>query len=107
MPFTYDALFYVLFAMAITWLVLVWFLFRRLAASHAIKYAEMGKPSLFLNNNMRTTIRTLKFLFTREPESLGDTSLLLQVNVMRVWIVVYTAGFIALVFMVQHVPATQ
>lgn len=101
-PSTLSFLFFVLFVMAIIWLVMVWHLFRRLARQHAGKYEEMGRPSLFLNNNFRTNFRFLKFLLTREPERLADEALTFQVNVMRAWFAVYLVGFAAMSWMVTH-----
>jgi hypothetical protein len=95
-------LFFPLFAMAVIWLVMVWFLFRALATRHPVKYEEMGKPSLFLNNNLRSNFRFLKFLFTREPDTLEDGSLSFQVNVMRVWFFIYMLGFVVLIWATTH-----
>ena len=66
-----------------------------MAARHPGKYEEMGRPSLFQNNNMRTNLRLFKFLFTDEPDSLGDSALSTQINVMRVWFLLCIFGFIA------------
>src|SRR5690349_804444 len=95
-PYT-SILFFILFAMSLGWLAMVRSLFESLEENHSQKYEEMGEPSLFAKNTARTNWALLKFLFTRAPEALNDSSLMVSVNVMRVWLPLYLAGFVWLV----------
>jgi cellulose synthase/poly-beta-1,6-N-acetylglucosamine synthase-like glycosyltransferase len=84
------------FAMAVIWLVLVRNLFRSLSARHPQKYEELGRPSLTNNNNLRTNMRFLKFLFGSESSSLNDLSLSKRLSFMRIWLIVFFVAFVVL-----------
>lgn len=83
--------------MSLGWLAMVRALYESLEENHSQKYEEMGEPSLFTNNTVRTNWALLKFLFSRAPEALNDSPLLFQVNVMRVWLPLHILGFAWLV----------
>lgn len=86
----------VLVGMVLVWFVLIHSLFRRLAKFHARKYEAMGRPTLFLRNNIATTWATLKFLVRREHSTLGDQSLSKLADFMLVFLVVYLVLFTGL-----------
>jgi hypothetical protein len=50
--------------------VLIELLFSRLERAHPAKYEAMGRPSLFLRNNIAGAAATLKFLIAREHRTL-------------------------------------
>jgi len=81
-----------LFAMGATWLVLARNLFRLLSTKYPQKYEELGKPSLTQNNNFRTNIRFLKFLFGSESDLLNDLPLSKRLRFMRIWLIVFLAS---------------
>ena len=60
------------FALVLVWFALLKTLFNRLERRHAAKYEAMGRPSLFLRNNIATGFATMKFLFLRQHRNLGD-----------------------------------
>ena len=73
-------------------------LFKKLKLEHPEKYKEMGEPNLFLNNSMKTSWSTLKFLFKREHKGLNDNSLSLLSDFMLVFFAIYTVLFFGLFF---------
>src|SRR5688572_6328194 len=94
MPNTFQiALFCVLFAAAILWLVLVVWVFRRLRVGHPAVFEAVGKPDLIFNNTPRTNWLFLKFLYGREWQGLGDSTLSAVLWLMRFYLVAYTIGF--------------
>ncbi|MGY1459864.1 hypothetical protein ACW5F0_14665 [Luteimonas sp. A534] len=82
-----------LFAMVIVWFVLIKLLFNRLERVHPKKYEAMGRPSLFLRNNITTGWATLKFLVTREHRSLNDRNLSKLSDGMLIYFIVYLVLF--------------
>lgn len=99
------ALFVVLFGMVIVWFVLIRLLFKRLEVAHPQKYEAMGRPSLFLRNNMATGWATMKFLFAREHRSLNDSYLSKLSNAMLAFFVIYLLLFFGLAFFVAGLQA--
>ncbi|HET7126985.1 MAG TPA: hypothetical protein VFI26_07840 [Lysobacter sp.] len=85
-----------LFAMVIAWFVLIKLLFNRLEQAHPQKYEAMGRPSLFLRNNIATGWSTLKFLAAREHKSLNDNYLSKLADGMLIFFIVYLAIFFGL-----------
>jgi hypothetical protein len=90
------AWFGILFAMAVIWLGLIFWMFRRLRVRHVATYEAIGSPSLFWNNSMRNNWLFIKFLFQGQWRSLDDAQLAGVARFMQVMFVVYIAGFIAL-----------
>lgn len=86
----------ILFAMVIVWFVLLKVLFNRLEQRHPLKYEAMGKPSLFLRNNIATGWATMKFLFVREHRSLNDPTLSKLSDSMLVYLSAYLLLFFGL-----------
>lgn len=84
-----------LLALTVVWLTLVWRLFRLLASRHPAKYAQMGQPSLILNNSLLGTLRLLRFVFTDEHDALHDPGVSAQVRLMRAWFVLCAVAFVA------------
>lgn len=85
--------FFVLFAMAIVWLVLAWNLLGAIRVRHPNLHAELGSPRGF---EPQATQALFTFLYTRRPERLGDPRLLSQAWFMRVFFPIYLVGFIVL-----------
>ncbi|GAB1406092.1 hypothetical protein [Luteimonas terricola] len=96
-----------LFAMVIVWFLLIKLLFNRLERAHAQKYEAMGRPSLFLRNNIATGWATLKFLVAREHRSLNDSYLSKLSDGMLIFFIVYLMLFFGIsAWLVGHpVPA--
>jgi len=88
----------VLMVMVLIWFAMIIALLRRLKLKHPAKYSEMGEPSLFWNNSMKTTWTTLKYLFKREHKELNDNSLSLLGDSMLVSLVIYVILFFGLIF---------
>ena len=90
--------FWILMAMVFIWFVMVSALFRILKSRHPSKFREMGEPSLFWNNSMKTGWATARFLFRREHKDLDDSTLSLLSDSMLVFIVTYLVLFLGLTF---------
>jgi hypothetical protein len=88
-------LFFSLFALAMLWLVLVSVLFRTLAKKHPAMHQRIGSPRGF---EPQATVALFSFLLTRKPESLGDSAVLRQANIMRALLATYLAGFTVLLY---------
>ena len=98
------ALFAVLFGMVIVWFVLIKLLFNRLEVAHPQKYEAMGRPSLFLRNNIATGWATTKFLVARQHRSLNDSYLSKLSDAMLVFFAIYLLLFFGLSFFVVAGP---
>lgn len=77
---------------------LVWFgrvrrLFSSLEQRHQAKYIDMGRPSLFMRNNIETNIALVRFLFRKEYLALGDSAIAAQGASMRIHLIGHLAGF--------------
>lgn len=86
----------VLFGMVLVWFVLIRLLFKRLEVAHPSKFESMGRPSLFLRNNIATGWATMKFLLAREHRPLNDRRLSKLADSMLVFLVVYSLLFFGL-----------
>ena len=92
-------------AMVFIWFVMIIVLFKMLKSKHLEKYKEMGEPSLFWNNSMKTSWATIKFLFKREHKGLNDRSLSLLSGSMLVFFAIYAILFFGLFFgVLSNVP---
>lgn len=96
-----------LMAMVLIWFVLLKAILIRLERKHPEKYEEMGKPSLFWNNSMKTGYATLKFIGRREHKVLGNPGLSRLCDFALVFFAVYLVLFFGLFFGVfsMAVPA--
>lgn len=91
----------VLFVMVIVWFVLLKVLFSRLERKHPEKYEAMGKPSLFLRNNIATGWATMRFLFAREHRALNDSYLSKLSDSMLAYLSAYLLLFFGLMIWVS------
>jgi len=82
-------LFCILIGMVLVWFVLIKKLFNRLESAHLKKYEAMGKPTLFIRNNIATGWATMKFLFAREHRTLNDKYLSRLSDAMLVFLIIY------------------
>ena len=71
--------------------------FRRLESAHSQKYLEMGRPSLFLRNNIKNGWLFLKFLWRSEYLELGDSRLTGMCSFMKVFFVIYCVLFVSMI----------
>jgi hypothetical protein len=92
-------LFFTMFGLAIVWLVLAFTLFARLKSDYPEMHKILGSPRGF---EPQATQALFSFLLTRKPESLNDSGLLVQANVMRVLLVIYVVGFALLVYLTMN-----
>ena len=88
-----------LFGMVIVWFVLIKILLNRLERAHPEKYEAMGRPSLFLRNNIAAGWATLKFIVAREHRSLNDGYLSKLSDSMLVYFAIYLLLFFAFSFL--------
>jgi len=88
--------FAVLFVMALSWLVSLYWLFRHLRIHHAPTYEALGSPTLFWNNSPCLNWVFLKFLFRSQWKTLNDPLLITVCRIMRVFICAYLLLFLAL-----------
>jgi len=80
--------------MVLVWFVLIKKLFNRLESAHSKKYEAMGKPTLFLRNNIATGWATIKFLIAREHRTLNDKCLSRLSDAMLVFMIIYILIFV-------------
>src|SRR3546814_494202 len=95
-----TSFFALLFGMVIVWFLLIKILFNRLERAHPEKYEAMGRPSLFLRNNIATGWATLKFIVAREHRSLNDVYLSKLSDCMLIYFAIYLLLFFGLSFLV-------
>jgi hypothetical protein len=86
-----------LIGMIVFWFVLVTRLFRHLEKHHPAKYDSMGRPSLFLRNNIATNWSTLKFLVAREHRTLNDSRLSRLADFMLLYLCTYLLCFFSVI----------
>jgi hypothetical protein len=89
----FIALITVLFCMVLIWFVLLSYLFASLRKRHEATYVSLGRPSLFVNNNLATTHSLLKFLLARHYRRLNDLPLERLCNFLVAFFVVYLVLF--------------
>jgi hypothetical protein len=93
-----TAVFVVLLIMVAVWFVLIKLLFSRIETAHPQKYEAMGRPSLFLRNNIGTGWVVMKFLVTREHKTLNDNYLSRLSDAMLLFFAIYLLLFIGIIF---------
>lgn len=93
-----DVLFSSLIVLAVVWLTLVLWMFRRLRTQHAETFEAIGSPSLFWNNSLKNNWLFLKFLFQGQWQQLGDRLLAIGARVMQVLLITYLTLFAVLFF---------
>lgn len=87
---------WVYFGLVVIWFYLLRRLFNRLEHDHTEKYEAMGRPGLFLRNNITSGFATFKFLFLREHRQLGDSGLSRLADGMLIYCVVFVASVFGL-----------
>jgi hypothetical protein len=96
LPFLFGAM----MIMVVVWFVLISRLFNQLRDKHPATYENLGSPSLFYNNSMKTNHLFLRFLCKSEFESLNDPPLVKLCRFARIYLASYMilffimAGFI-------------
>jgi len=78
-----------LFGMIIVWFLLIKLLFNWLEQAHPKKYEAMGRPSLFLRNNIASSWATLRFIVAREHRPLNDGYLSKLSDFMLIYLAIY------------------
>jgi hypothetical protein len=92
--------FLALLGMVIVWFVLIKLLFNRLEVAHPQKYEAMGRPSLFLRNNIGSGWAIFKFLVMREHRTLNDRYLSRLSDAMLVFFAIYLLMFFGIFYFV-------
>ena len=92
-------LFFAMFGLLIVWLVLVLVLFAKIKSNHPKMYQLLGGPNAFEG---KATQVLLSFLFSRKPESLQDSRLLMHTNIMRALLVVYVIGLALIMYLAMN-----
>lgn len=100
-------LFGILICMVVVWFALCKLLFNRLERAHPLKYADMGRPSLVLRNNISNNLSFLRLLARREYLALNDSYITKLCGFMRVYFAVYVLLFIALVVVALQIPPSS
>jgi hypothetical protein len=104
----YFSLFTILMAMVFIWFGLCIWVFRRLENRHHEKYIELGKPSLFLRNNIQNNWFFIRFLWRAEYSTLNDPSLSKTCNFMKIFFIIYSLLFFSLILrFFTHLPQRQ
>ena len=84
--------------MVLIWFILLKMIFTKLESEHPEKYKQMGEPSLFWNNSMKTGLATLKFIGKREHKNLNDTALSKLSDFALVFFIIYTVMLFGMFF---------
>lgn len=84
--------------MVLIWFILLKIIFTKLEREHPEKYKQMGEPSLFWNNSMKTGLATLEFIGKREHKDLNNTALSKLSDFALVFFVIYTVIFFGMFF---------
>jgi hypothetical protein len=84
--------------MAVTWPIVVSWLFRRLRSHHPLAYERIGSPSLIWNNSMRNQWLLWTFLWSSRSRELGDSAVVNVVRFMRIFFVCFVVLFLGLMF---------
>jgi len=95
----YFTLFAVLAVMVFVWFGLCIWTFRRLEKLHPEKYVKMGRPSLFLRNNLENNWLFIRFLCRSDYQALNDLQLTRTCNVMKLFFCIYCLIFVSMFFL--------
>jgi hypothetical protein len=95
-PTVFVALLALLMVMAVTWLVILSWLFGRLRTRHPSTYESIGSPSIFWNNSVRNNWLLWKFLWSSHSRKVDDSAIARIIYVMRIFFVCYIIVFIGL-----------
>ena len=96
-----DALLFMAMFIGLMVSTLIWFgrvrrLFAALEQRHEAKYIAMGRPSLFMRNNIETNVALMRFLFRKEYFALNDDAIAEQGASMRIHLVLHLVCFAVL-----------
>ncbi len=87
-----------LLVLTVLWFALLKVIFNKLEQQHSDKFEQMGRPSLFLNNNFKTVLATLKFICQREHRHLNDATLSKISDIALFLFLVHSIIFLGLFF---------
>ena len=85
--------FVLLFVSCVGGLITQQVFYSRLRRLHTATWEQLGKPVIFLNAGMLSSIRFLKFLWHREYESLPDRKTVAFARFLRAYLIFYAALF--------------
>jgi hypothetical protein len=72
----------------------MWWLLRQLKCRQYVIWERLGKPGIFINNNIRNNLAVLRFIFTKENEKSGDEVIIRLAFFARIYILCYVCYFI-------------
>ena len=87
----------VLFFLLIIGIILNYSLLVRLKNKHFSIWKELGEPSLFYNNSLKTGSTVRKFIRKRQDIGIGDKKLTLLVQIVKYYEYAYLTYFIAFI----------
>jgi hypothetical protein len=99
LPFLFGAM----LIMVVIWFALITRLFNQLREKHPAIYENLGSPSLFYNNSMKTNHLFLRFLCKNEFEVLDDPPLVKLCRFARIYLASYLALFFIMVGLILTV----
>jgi len=99
LPFFFGAM----LIMVVIWFVLIARLFKRLRVKHSVIYENLGSPSLFYNNSMKSNYLFLRFLCKNEFEVLNDPPLVKLCRFARIYLAAYLILFLTMVGLILTV----
>ena len=85
--------------LAVLWLFLMTYVFRRLEKKHPDTYSAIGSPTLFSNKAIRDNGQFFRFLFGGNWKHLDDRALSRSCNFMRYFLAFYIVIFGGLFFL--------
>lgn len=92
-PIFIFPLFGIQMVMVFVWFGLCIWVFSRLESQHPEKYVEIGRPSLFMRNNIENNLLFMRFLWKKEYEVLEDESLVKACRFMKGFFLTYLLMF--------------
>ncbi len=91
-------MFLVMMTMVLIWFILMNRLFKILRTRHPNTYDSIGRPTLFLNNNIQNGLLTLRFLLGRRYRQIQDPELHSVGNFLNVFFWFYLIVFASVIF---------
>lgn len=74
--------------------VLYWWVFARLRTRHHDAWQALGAPHLLVGNSISSSLKVLRWLWTRQYEVLNDVVLVNWAKVLRITLPIYTVVFL-------------
>jgi hypothetical protein len=95
MSYLFAVLVVLLFASCIAGFVLMYVFLYRLRTQFTQAWKALGEPTLILNNSVKNSFATMRFLWRREYVALGNSRFSRFAGFLRTYMVCYLVLFIA------------